>query len=194
MIARFGFEHKVRCQMGAVEMFGEHVDKHRVQARGTQLCKTGKAGGSLGGYGAGQSWASLPFDIPKQGPTMREMRSKILLIPVCVWLLAFGLAKASDEVPQELIGTWDYISLTIPSGATVHFKPGQWTLKLNADKTWVMEGLVPKHWKANGAYEVHGSKLKLNGGNDLEYHFSLKRDGKVLELKDKSSKISASRE
>jgi len=36
--------------------------------------------------------------------------------------------------------------------------------------------------------------LIMNGGNDLEYHFSLKPDGKVLELKDKSTKISASRE
>jgi hypothetical protein len=116
---------------------------------------------------------------------MRVMKIKILLVLVCVWLLALGLAKASDELPQELIGIWDYTSLTISSGATVHFKPGQWTLRLNADATWVMQGPT---------YEVHGSKLKMNGGNDLEYHFSLKRDGKTLELKDKDSKISASRE
>jgi hypothetical protein len=76
----------------------------------------------------------------------------------------------------------------------VHFKPGQWTLKLNADATWVMQGPIPTEKPANGTYEVHGSKLKLNGGKDLEYHFSLKRDGRVLELKDKSSKINASRE
>jgi hypothetical protein len=122
------------------------------------------------------------------------MKSKILLALVCVWLLALGLAKASDEVPQELVGIWDYTSLTIPSGATVHFKPGQWTLRLNADATWVMQGPTPNAKPVNGTYEVHGSKLKMNGGNDLEYHFRLKRGGKVLELQDKGSKISASRE
>ena len=122
------------------------------------------------------------------------MKSKILPILVCIWLLALGLAKASDEPPRELIGIWDYASFTISSGATVHFKPGQWTLKLNADATWVMQGPTPNTKPVNGTYEIHGSKLKMNGGNDLEYHFSLKRDGKVLELKDKGSKISASRE
>jgi hypothetical protein len=121
-----------------------------------------------------------------------RMKSKILLILVCVGFL--GLAKASDELPHELIGTWDYTSLTIPSGATVHFKPGQWTLRLNADATWVMQGPVPSAKQVNGTYEVHGSNLKMIGGNDLEYHFSLKRDGKVLELKDKGSKINAGRE
>ncbi len=125
---------------------------------------------------------------------MREMKSKILLILVCVGLLALGLAKASSELPQELVGVWDYASLTISSGATVHFKPGQWTLKLSADATWLMQGPLPNAKPVNGTYEVHGSELKMNGGNNLEYHFSLKHDGKVLELKDKSSKISATRE
>lgn len=124
---------------------------------------------------------------------MREMKRKIPLILVCVFL-ALGLANASDELPQQLIGIWDYTSLTISSGATVHFKPGQWTLKLNADATWIMQGPTPNAKSVNGTYEVHGNKLKMNGGNDLEYQFSLKRDGKVLELKDKNSKIIASRE
>jgi hypothetical protein len=92
--------------------------------------------------------------------------------------LALGSANASDELPQALIGIWDYTSLTISSGATAHFKPGQWTLKLNTDATWVMKGPTPSSKPVNGTYEVHGSKLKMNGGNDLEYHFSLKRDGK----------------
>ena len=35
---------------------------------------------------------------------MREMKSKILLILVCVGFLASGLAKASDELPRKLIG------------------------------------------------------------------------------------------
>jgi hypothetical protein len=124
---------------------------------------------------------------------MLRMKSKILLALVCIWFSS-GLAKASDERVQELVGTWDYTSLTIPSGATVHFKPGQWTLKLNADATWVMQGPTPNAKPTNGTYEVHGSTLKMNGGNNLEYHFSLKRDGKILELRDKSNKISASRE
>jgi hypothetical protein len=34
----------------------------------------------------------------------------------------------------------------------------------------------------------------MTGGNDLEYHFSLKHDGKVLELKDKGSRSSATPE
>ena len=121
------------------------------------------------------------------------MKSKILLILV-VWLLASGLAKATSEVPQKLVGVWDYTSLTISSGSAVHFKPGLWTLKLNADATWVMQGPLSNAKPVNGTYEVHGSELKMNGGNNSEYHFSLKHDGKVLELKDKSSKISASRE
>lgn len=120
------------------------------------------------------------------------MKSKIRLVLVCVWLLA--LASASDELPQKLIGIWDYTSLTISSGATVHFKPGQWTLKLNADATWAMQGPTPTAKPVNGTYEVHGSMLRMNGGNNLEYRFSLKHDGKVLELKDKRTKISASRE
>jgi hypothetical protein len=91
---------------------------------------------------------------------------RILPILVCVWLVALGLAKASDELPQELIGIWDYTSMTIPSGATVHFKPGQWTLRLNADATWVMQGPTPNAKPVNGTYEVHGSKLKMNGGNN----------------------------
>jgi hypothetical protein len=78
------------------------------------------------------------------------MKGKILPILVCVWLLALGLAKVSDEPPQELIGIWDYTSLTISSGATVHFKPGQWTLKLNADATWVMQGPIPNAKPATG--------------------------------------------
>jgi hypothetical protein len=57
-----------------------------------------------------------------------------------------------------------------------------------------MQGPTANSKPANGTYEVHGSTLKMNGGNDLEYHFSLKHDGKILELKDKRSKISASRE
>ena len=110
--------------------------------------------------------------------------------------LAFGfsLARASDKNARELIGKWDYTSLTISSGATVHFKPGQWTLELNADATWIMQGPKPNAKPVNGTYEVHGGMLIMNGGNDLEYHFTLKHDGKVLELKDKSTKISASRE
>jgi hypothetical protein len=59
------------------------------------------------------------------------------------------LAGASDELPQELAGIWDYTSLTIPSSATVHFKPGQWTLKLNADATWVMQGPIANANPAN---------------------------------------------
>ena len=125
---------------------------------------------------------------------MPEMKNEVLLVLICIGLLALGLAKASDELPPKLVGTWDYMSFTIPSGATVHFRPGQCTLKLNADATWVMQGQPGNAKPVNGTYEVHGSTLKMTGGNDLEYHFSLKHDGKVLELKDKESKISASRE
>ena len=57
-----------------------------------------------------------------------------------------------------------------------------------------MQGPAANAKPVNGTYEVHGRKLKMTGGKDLEYHFSLKRDGKVLELKDKGSTISASRE
>jgi hypothetical protein len=122
------------------------------------------------------------------------MKMRALAVAICVSLLAPALAYASDQLPQEIIGVWDYASFTIPSGARVHFKPGQWTLTLNADATWVMRGPVPSAKPANGMYEVHGRKLKMTGGNDLEYHFSLKSDGRVLELKNKDSTIIASRE
>jgi len=121
------------------------------------------------------------------------MKSRILLALACIWLLTSGLANAADDT-RELIGTWDYASLTIASGATVHFKPGQWTLKLNADATWVMQGPTPNSKPVNGTYEVRAHKLKMNGGNDLEYDFRLKHGGKDLELKGKGTKISASRE
>jgi hypothetical protein len=119
------------------------------------------------------------------------------LLAALVWLTV-GVAVSSSQISPELAGTWDYTSLTAlrdgkPFG-TAHFHAGQWTLKLNADATWVMQGPTANAKPVNGTYEVHGSTLKMNGGNESEYHFSLKKGGKVLQLKDKGSMISATRE
>jgi hypothetical protein len=122
----------------------------------------------------------------------RDCRFLLALSLVCLAVL--GEVAASSGIPAELIGTWDYMSLTIPSGARVHFKPGQWTLKLSADATWTMQGPTPNTKPVNGTYEVRGNNLKMHGGNDLEYHFSRKHGGKDLQLRDKKTVIDASRE
>lgn len=134
---------------------------------------------------------------------MHKVTRCLLVILACLFLGAIGVAAGSDEIPAELIGTWDYTSLTAlkdgkPSG-TVHFKLGQWTLKLNADATYLMKPPPPaaKPEGVSGTYKVHGHDLDLspaNGAHKLMYHFSLKHDGKVLELKDKGTMITASRE
>jgi hypothetical protein len=66
--------------------------------------------------------AIMPFDCSPKAYNA-DVKSKILLASIWIAFFASGLAKASGERPQELVGIWDYTSLTIPSGATAHFSP-----------------------------------------------------------------------
>ena len=108
----------------------------------------------------------------------------------------------SSKVPPELIGTWDYTSMTpLKNGkpfGTVHFQPGQWTVTFNQDGTWVMKTPSPPNPHGlNGSYEVHGHDLemKLAGGKPYnKYRFTIEQDGKVLSLMTKETSISANRE
>jgi hypothetical protein len=112
-------------------------------------------------------------------------------------------AAGSPKAPPEVIGTWDYTSMTAlkngkPFG-TVHFRPGQWTVTFNQDATWVMQPPSPpaKPGGLNGTYAVHGRDVDMklaNGSPYYKYRFTIEQDGKVLTLTTKESTISASRE
>jgi len=128
----------------------------------------------------------------------REKRRFVLAVASACFLV-LGVASASSEIRDELIGTWDYESLTaVRNGerdGTVHFRPGQWTVRFDTDATWVMKG-PPPSGGLSGAYEVHGHDLtmKANGRQDMEYRFAVKKNGRVLMLKDKGVIIIANRE
>jgi len=137
---------------------------------------------------------------------MTQQKCTFVAVLVCSCLVA-GAAIASSEILSELVGTWNYSSLTaIKNGkpfGTAHFQPGQWTLKLNADGTYLMKGPMKASSSdssgASGKYEVRKHDLNMrpdNGGHGLKYEFKLKQDGKVLVLtsKDDGSIISANRE
>jgi hypothetical protein len=119
-----------------------------------------------------------------------------------VYLAALSTAVASREIPPELIGTWDFTSMTAlkdgkPFG-TIHFKPGQWTLKLKDDGTYIEDFPVGKIPHVEGAYKVHGHELEMKAttrNTDSKYSFALEQDGKILTLTDKGKSImSANRE
>jgi hypothetical protein len=87
--------------------------------------------------------------------------------------------------------------------STVHFQPGQWTLRLNVDGTYLMKGPLKSQsadsQPATGTYEVHGHDLTMTSPkghdhDDLKYRFTLKHHGKVLMLTDEGGSISANRE
>ena len=93
---------------------------------------------------------------------------------------------------------WDYSTFTVVKNgkpfSTIHFQPGQWTLSLNADGTYIeKEPLKPRSADSNvatGKYEVHKHDLKMRpdkDGRELKYGFKLEADGKVLVLTDKNS-------
>lgn len=128
------------------------------------------------------------------------------LLPLaCICLAA--ISAASGESPSELVGMWDYSSLTaIRNGSpfgTVHFKPGQWTVRFNADGTYVTKGPLKSQSAdsegATGKYEIHKHSLTMRpdkSGHELRYDFKLREDGKLLVLtdKDKGTIIEANRE
>jgi len=130
---------------------------------------------------------------------MKLSKSGFLLVLACICLATLTSATASNKIPPELIGTWDYTSLAVlkkgkPFG-TVHFQPGQWTVTFNPDATWTMK--TPQRNSFTGSYEVHGHDLdmKLADGKPYDkYRFTLKQDWKVLVLTTNENTISASRE
>jgi hypothetical protein len=119
-------------------------------------------------------------------------------------LAAPGAAGDLSKTARELIGTWDYMSLTAlkdgkPFG-TVHFQPGQWTLTLNQDATWTMKQPSPSAKPAgivNGTYEVRGHDVdmkRVDGSPFKTSRFKIEHDGKVLILTDTGAIIRATRE
>jgi hypothetical protein len=119
-------------------------------------------------------------------------------------LLVVGLQSASGahKVLQELVGTWDYISMTsLKNGkpfGTVHFNPGQWTVTFNSDGTWAMK--TPSNLNGqglSGSYDVRGRDLDMKRANGKpydDYRFSIEQDGKALVLTTKEVTITANRE
>jgi hypothetical protein len=114
-----------------------------------------------------------------------------------------AVTKDQRKPPPELIGTWDYTSMTAlkkgkPFG-TVNFQPDQWTVTFNPDATWAMKPPSPpaKPGGLNGSYAVHGHDVDMklgNGSSYQKYHFTIGQDGNALTLTTKDSIISASRE
>jgi len=131
---------------------------------------------------------------------MSRQRCRFVAVFICSCLVALSAALASSEIPPELVGTWDCASFQAikngkPFGKIV-FKPGQWTLILNADGTYLeklpLKAQLPSgdSHDAAGTYEVHKHDLKMkpaNRGRDLKYDFKVEQDGKVLVLTDKNN-------
>jgi hypothetical protein len=134
---------------------------------------------------------------------MKSRKFEYLIVLVSVCLTGLNASGGSAKAPPEVIGTWNYTSMTAlkngkPFG-TVHFRPGQWTVTFNQDATWVMQPPSPpaKPGGLNGSYAVHGHDVDMklaNGSPYYKYRFTIEQDGKVLTLTTKESTISASRE
>ena len=135
-------------------------------------------------------------------PPVKLRRLTFLIALVSCNLSTLGAADSLPKIPVELLGTWDYTSMTAlkngkPFG-TVRFQSGQWTVTFNQDATWVMKTPSPPNQHGlNGNYEVHRQDLemKLANGNPYgRYHFTVEQNGKVLVLTDKEVTINANRE
>jgi len=133
---------------------------------------------------------------------MKSRACWFLIVLASVCLMGVDATGSSPKVPPELIGTWDYTSMTAlkngkPFG-TVHFQPGQWTVRFNLDATWAMKPPSSANpGGLNGSYEVNGDDLdmKLSSGKPYyKYRFTIERDGEVLVLTTKESTISANKE
>ena len=133
---------------------------------------------------------------------MKTKWSWFLIFLASLSFIGFDAVGSSGNVPPELIGTWDYTSMTTlkngkPFG-TVHFQPGQWTVTFKQDATWTMK--LPSSANPrdlNGNYEVHDRDLdmKLADGKPFhKYRFTVGKDGKVLDLATDEATISAKKE
>jgi hypothetical protein len=124
----------------------------------------------------------------------------IVLGSVC--FTGLDAASTSSKVPPELIGTWDYTSMTpLKNGkpfGTVHFHPGQWTVTFNLDSTWTMKTPSPPNPRGlNGSYELHGHDLEMklaDGKPYYKYNLTIEQNGKVLTLTTRETIIIADRE
>jgi hypothetical protein len=133
---------------------------------------------------------------------VKPRRSLFPIVVVVIFLIGIHANGSSPKIPPELIGTWDYTSMTsLKNGkpfGTVHFQSGQWTVTFDQDGTWVMKTPSSANPRGlNGSYEVHGHELDMklaNGKLYYEYHFKIEQDGKVLVLTTKETTVSASRE
>ena len=137
--------------------------------------------------------------------TIHLMKPTRFLFPILValaCLMGLEANSGSPKIPAELIGTWDYASMTsLKNGkpfGTVHFQPGQWTVKFGEDAIWVMKTPTSSNpGGPKGSYEVHGHDLdmKLASGKPYyTYHFRIEQDGKALVLTTKDATISANKE
>jgi len=127
-------------------------------------------------------------------------RPPIILVALC--LIAASSTLGGSKVLAELIGTWNFTSMTSlkdgkPFG-TINFQPGQWTVTFSQDSTWIMK--TPSNVNPRGLsgfYEVHGQAVDMklaNGKPYYKYHLAFEQDGKVLVLTGKGSINRASRE
>jgi hypothetical protein len=133
---------------------------------------------------------------------MTFRRCWFLIVLVLIYLVGFDATGGSTKVPRELIGKWNYASMTsLKNGkpfGTVHFQPGQWTVTFNEDSTWIMKTPSPPNPSGlSGSYEVHGHDLdmKLASGKPYyKYRFTIEQDGKVLVLTTKEVTITGNKE
>jgi hypothetical protein len=127
---------------------------------------------------------------------MNRIGCRFALVLSFVWI-AFALTFASGDIPPELIGTWDFASFANlkhgqPFG-TIHFKPGQWTLKLHDGGAYTEDFPVGSDPHVEGVYKVHGHDLQLKATSrkaESRYRFALEQNGKVLVLTDEGKSIS----
>jgi hypothetical protein len=133
---------------------------------------------------------------------MKMKKSGFLFVVACMCLVGLHAAAGVPQAPPELIGTWDYTSMTAlkngkPFG-TVHFQPGQWTVTFNRNATWTMKlPSIARPGELNGNYEVRGRDVQMilaDGKPYQKYRFAVEQDGKVLTLTGKEDVIRANLE
>jgi hypothetical protein len=133
---------------------------------------------------------------------MKSITQGFLVALAFFYVLAFASSSGFGQTASELVGTWDYTSITnLKNGkpfGTVHFQPGQWTITYKQDGTWTMNPALSSGKPApNGRYVMHGHDVDMklvNGSRYERYRFAIEQDGRELELTSKETIITASRE